>query len=510
MRGREEPENLGSLHEHQSPSAPAVSPTSLPRVRPHERHVAAKYVFVDVVGFSRKGVQAQVEVVATLNKIVREVMEASDVPREQQLLLPTGDGVCIALQNVIAPAAHVEIALAVLAALAKHNAVAPPTRAFQLRIGVNGGTDTRITDVNDRENLAGTGINLAQRLMSMADPNQVMVGRSVFSDLAQNEDYRDWFQEHDAIVKHEERHTIYQLVAKERPYLDTKPSTRAGAGVANDLFRRVTSDEFLRGLTVRQLEELDRAVLRAHVVSAGASDVESYLRAFERARGLPAVWRKDYHLDINIDNDPRGVRRARLAWDWTYVNHSGEDITDFQQHFVHIARHLPDNVGDDWFQFVSASVDEEDVLPLVTGAKSRRPDGERLFEGHLPLSLPASASRQRRQRRLRYVWRVLERHSEPLVVSVFTPISSVRLSLRCPCEIGPRLYVMGLPDLDQPTDPVPFHYEDEGPYCRYSWHFRGWLVEHQGFILVLGAPDQESAARKRSSDGDLGGGQAGG
>lgn len=461
------------------------------RARGPTKHVVAKYVFVDIVGFSLKTVQGQRQAIATLNRIVREAVAHEGVRDRSRLLLPTGDGVCVALLNVTTPSIHVRIAMEILRRLDEHSAQAG-SNAFQLRVGVNSGTDHLIDDINGRPNVAGTAINLAQRIMSSADPNQIMAGRPVYDDLAGDEDYADWFREHDAVVKHDQRHTIYQIVAHDLAFLNVQPPSRIGLSALHDAFEKVKSEEFLRALTVRQLAELDSAVLRAHVVSAAKGDAESYVHAFERARALPPVWRKGYALDVEmerLDGSPT-LRRTRLDWQWSYVNHSGEDIADFEQQFVHVSRNLPADLGDgEWIHLAGVELDRRSVIDDVSH-RVRRNGHERIFEGSMKLALPAGPTA--RARKLRYAWEVTERYTEPLVASVMTPVHGVEVSLRCPRDVVPRLYVMGMPDNDEQTDPLP--YTEETPATqdrpgRFHWTFDGWLLQNQGFLLVLAAPE---------------------
>jgi hypothetical protein len=412
------------------------------------------------------------------------------VPDRSRLLLPTGDGVCVALLNVTSPSVHLQVALDILRRLDEQNRSAVAADTLSLRVGVNGGTDHLIDDINGRRNLAGSAINLAQRIMSMADPNQVMVGRPVYDDLVGNEEFAEWFREYDAVVKHSRRHTIYQVVANERPYLDVQPPSRVGLTDLHDLFDRAKSETFLRSLTVRQLAELDGAVLRAHVVSAARGDAESYVHAFERARALPPVWRKDYKLDVEIEAFARNkdLRRTRLAWEWSYVNHSGEDLPAFEQRLVHTARYLPDDVTDEeCFRVIGTYVNRKPVKDIRS--ELTRDEHERVFTGSI--AVPLSADPADRSTKLRYVWEAIERRGEPLVASVLTPVKGIEVSLRCPRAVAPRLYVMGMPNGDEPTDPVPFTRETsddvDGP-DRYRWEFDGWLLENQGFLLMLGVP----------------------
>src|SRR5262245_41993522 len=85
--------------------------------------VNAKYVFLDVVGYSRgRTIEAQSHIIETLNELIREAITASGVPAEKVLLLPTGDGVGIVLIDYQKPYdVDVLVALDLLRRLAERN-----------------------------------------------------------------------------------------------------------------------------------------------------------------------------------------------------------------------------------------------------------------------------------------------------------------------------------------------------------------------------------------------------
>lgn len=137
-----------------------------------DRHGTARvqYVFVDVVGFTdHRSAEAQSDVVRALNDIVRKAIAAQIEPSEKQVLIPTGDGIAVALINASDFDIHLKIGLEILKLASEHNAKEERTdRRFQLRVGVNENIDNVIMDINDRVNVAGAGISMAQRIMDQA------------------------------------------------------------------------------------------------------------------------------------------------------------------------------------------------------------------------------------------------------------------------------------------------------------------------------------------------------
>src|ERR1041385_5096958 len=99
-----------------------------------------KYVFLDIVEYTKdRTVEAQSDIVRQLNRIVRQSLKEQKVTRSETILIPTGDGMCIALVDKLRPwDVHLKIALKILAHLDAHNAAtSDSTRKFQLRIGLN-------------------------------------------------------------------------------------------------------------------------------------------------------------------------------------------------------------------------------------------------------------------------------------------------------------------------------------------------------------------------------------
>ena len=133
-----------------------------------------KYIFLDVVGFSRRSAEAQSEIVKQLNTIVHTALGEGGVDGQNRILIPTGDGMCIALVSIqLSYDVHIQTALQILKLLSDRNqSTRDASRQFDVRIGVNQNTDILVQDVNDRPNIAGAGINMASRIMDKADGNQ--------------------------------------------------------------------------------------------------------------------------------------------------------------------------------------------------------------------------------------------------------------------------------------------------------------------------------------------------
>jgi class 3 adenylate cyclase len=190
--------------------------------------VSAKYVFLDIVGYSRnRSVEAQTDIIAVLNELVHSVARANHCHPERILFIPTGDGICISLLNIDTPYdAHLAIALDLLAALQQYNSqTSDPQRQFQVRIGVNENVDNQVVDINGQRNVAGAGINVAQRVMGLAGANNIFLTHTVYDRLSQREKYMGHFVKHLATVKHGLSLTVFQYVDPEALGLNSTPPT---------------------------------------------------------------------------------------------------------------------------------------------------------------------------------------------------------------------------------------------------------------------------------------------
>ncbi len=164
----------------------------------------AHVLFTDIVGYSKKPIDQQSELLGELNRLVRATEQFKAAEAAGKLVrLPTGDGMALAFfTSVDAP---VRCALEISEALKSRPQI-------QLRMGVDSGPVDQIMDVNDRPNVAGAGINMAQRVMDCGDGGHILLSRRVAADLAQ---YSKW-QPHlhdlgEAEVKHGVKVSIVNL-----------------------------------------------------------------------------------------------------------------------------------------------------------------------------------------------------------------------------------------------------------------------------------------------------------
>src|SRR5881275_3323895 len=138
-------------------------------------------LFIDIVGYSKLLINEQSEQMQKLREIVRGTEQFRLAEAAGKLLrLPTGDGGALVFRT--SPDAPVVCALEISKELKKH----PELR---VRIGIHSGPVSEITDLNEQANIAGAGINVAQRVMDCGDAGHILLSKHVADDLEQ---YPQW------------------------------------------------------------------------------------------------------------------------------------------------------------------------------------------------------------------------------------------------------------------------------------------------------------------------------
>jgi len=141
----------------------------------------AHVLFTDIVGYSKLPIHQQRAVVERLNEIVRGTDEFQAAETAGRLIkIPTGDGITLVFYH--SPEAPVECALEISRALKKHP-------ELQLRMGVHSGPVSGVIDATGKANVAGAGINIAQRVMDCGDAGHILLSKHVTEDLEQ---YPHW------------------------------------------------------------------------------------------------------------------------------------------------------------------------------------------------------------------------------------------------------------------------------------------------------------------------------
>src|SRR5437588_2899122 len=152
-----------------------------PEVKKEIQLEIAHVLFIDVVGYSKFSINEQGVVVDELTKVVRSSDHYQKAEAAGRLIkIPTGDGMGLVFHT--SPEAPAQCAMEISRALKEHP-------RLQLRMGVHSGPVSGVIDVNERANVAGAGLNIAQRVMDCGDAGQSLLSKHVAEDL---EEYEQW------------------------------------------------------------------------------------------------------------------------------------------------------------------------------------------------------------------------------------------------------------------------------------------------------------------------------
>ncbi len=147
----------------------------------------AHLLLIDIVGYSKLLVNEQIETVQELSRIVRGTDCFRQAEANRKLIrVPTGDG--MALLFFHSPEEPVRCALEIATRLKEHPEI-------QVRMGIHSGPINQIRDVNDQMNVAGAGINVAQRVMDCGDGGHILLSKHVADDLAQYGHWRPYLRD---------------------------------------------------------------------------------------------------------------------------------------------------------------------------------------------------------------------------------------------------------------------------------------------------------------------------
>jgi TolB-like protein/class 3 adenylate cyclase/Tfp pilus assembly protein PilF len=182
----------------------------------------AHVLFIDIVAYSRMATDDQRAAIDELNQIVQSTDEYRQAQSENRLLkLATGDGVALIFYH--SPEDPVECALEISRAIKEQRS------NLRVRMGVHSGPVSGVVDVNGRTNVAGAGINMAQRVMDCADAGHILLSKRVAEDLEQFKHWRPHLHQlGECEVKHGEKIEIVNLFTTElgnsdRPQRLTRP-----------------------------------------------------------------------------------------------------------------------------------------------------------------------------------------------------------------------------------------------------------------------------------------------
>ena len=163
------------------------------------RTLVCSVLFIDIVGYSKKGVTEQVRLKQNFNAVLSAAIE--QVPARERIVVDTGDGAAITFLGD--PEGALFVGLAVLDKVGE----------IPVRMGINLGPVSLMKDINGLDNVVGDGINVAERVMAFASPGQVLVSRSFFEVVSLlSRDYAELFRKEESRTdKHERAHDLYAV-----------------------------------------------------------------------------------------------------------------------------------------------------------------------------------------------------------------------------------------------------------------------------------------------------------
>src|ERR1700726_2136833 len=168
----------------------------------------AHVLFIDIVGYSKLSINNQRAAIEELTQAVRASEQIQNAEAAARLIkIPTGDG--MALVYYKSPEEPVECALEISRALKGNSKI-------KLRMGAHSGPVSGVIDVNGQANLAGAGLNIAQRVMDCGDAGHILISKRVADDLGEYEHWRPLLHDlGECEVKHGLRVSIVNLHADE-------------------------------------------------------------------------------------------------------------------------------------------------------------------------------------------------------------------------------------------------------------------------------------------------------
>src|SRR5580765_6717468 len=183
-------------------------------------------LFIDLVGYSKLLIEEQKERLDQLTKIVLATTQVRESTDEQLVRLPTGDGMALVFRHSAEEPAR--CALEIAEALQKHP-------ELPVRMGIHSGPVSEVTDVSGRTNIAGAGINMAQRVMDCGDAGHILLSQHVADDLVHSRQWASRLRDlGECEVKHGVRLHLVNLYAEPlgnaavpQKFQQTKPTPAA-------------------------------------------------------------------------------------------------------------------------------------------------------------------------------------------------------------------------------------------------------------------------------------------
>lgn len=179
--------------------------------------IHASFFFVDIVGLSNPHLSTknQIKKIHILNESILKCNAYKTIPKNQLLILPTGDGMSIGFMQ--GPELPLQLAIQLQQILNRYNKSKIPTETIQVRIGLNSGPVFIVDDIQNNKNIWGPGIIMARRIMDLGDASHILLSSSMAKDLT---DLSDYYKKiinplHDYNFKHGVTMLVYSVFGKD-------------------------------------------------------------------------------------------------------------------------------------------------------------------------------------------------------------------------------------------------------------------------------------------------------
>src|SRR5438132_4941319 len=230
----------------------------MPEPKSDLRLEIAHVLFIDIVGYSKRLIDEQHELLGDLNQLVRNTEAFRSAETSGKLIrVPTGDGVALVFSTT--PEAPLRCALQIAKDL-KEKA------QLRLRMGIHSGPVNEVVDLNEQANIAGAGINIAQRVMDCGDAGHILLSRHVADDLKHYARWRPYLHEiGECKVKHGEIVSLVNFYTEELGN-PQRPQNIRGAAPAKSVavlpFVNMSADKHDEYLSDGMTEELINALAK--------------------------------------------------------------------------------------------------------------------------------------------------------------------------------------------------------------------------------------------------------
>lgn len=259
-----------------TPTADTAASPPQPTPTDSKRTFIASTLFLDIVGYSKRSVDDQLNCKKHFNMLIGKAM--SNIAETDRVLLDTGDGAALCFLENPEEALNVAVRLLrVILALKKGQAP-----HYQLYLGINLGPIKIMQDVNSQRNVLGDGINVAQRIVSFAKPNQLLVSRSFYELVVSlNQNRKVLFKYQGIHVdKHEREHEVYEfLTTKLLAQQNARPKPTAtpqapNTGVVNHHNNNAVPIVYLEAACGTQIYPILRGSVMGQAHPEGGADVQ--------------------------------------------------------------------------------------------------------------------------------------------------------------------------------------------------------------------------------------------